>query len=55
MNCPNCKKTRLVEISLKIAGRPMTMRNCSGCDSRWWLSDGEAMHLPGVLALASEG
>lgn len=54
MSCPNCKKTTLVEITLKIAARSVTMRNCSGCDSRWWVSDGEALPLPGVLALAAQ-
>lgn len=53
MSCPNCKRSSLVEITLKIASRSVTMQNCSGCDSRWWQSEGEALHLPGVLALAS--
>lgn len=53
MVCPKCKKTGLVEISLNIATRTVTMRNCSSCDTRWWHSEGEALPLPGVLALAS--
>jgi len=54
MNCPKCNKSGLVEITLNIATRPFTMRNCSSCDSRWWQSEGESLRLPGVLALASQ-
>ena len=55
MSCPKCKKSGLVEISLQIAARAVTMTNCSSCDSRWWQSaEGESLHLPGVLALASQ-
>ena len=53
MHCPRCKRSRLVEIVLKIGDRPVRMRNCSGCDTRWWDSEGEALELPGVLELAS--
>ena len=54
MSCPRCKKSGLVEITLNIATRPVTMQNCSSCDSRWWHSEGESLPLPGVLALASQ-
>lgn len=54
MSCPRCKKSGLVEINLTIAARPVTMRNCSSCDSRWWQSEGESLHLPLVLALAAQ-
>lgn len=54
MSCPKCKKSGLVEISLKIAARSVTMQNCSSCDSRWWTSEGESLHLPGILELASQ-
>ena len=54
MSCPKCKKSGLVEITLNIATRPVTMRNCSSCDSRWWQSEGESLRLPSVLALASQ-
>jgi hypothetical protein len=53
MSCPKCKRSHLVEIVLNIGERPVTMRNCSSCDSRWWQSQGEALHLPSVLKLAS--
>ena len=53
VHCPRCKRSRLVEIALKIGSRPVRMRNCSNCDTRWWDSDGEAMPLTGVLQLAS--
>ncbi|HET7490023.1 MAG TPA: hypothetical protein VFJ85_19020 [Acidimicrobiales bacterium] len=54
MSCPKCKKSGLVEISLTIKDRAVTMRNCSACDTRWWHSDGEPVELPGVLELASQ-
>lgn len=53
MSCPRCNRSSLVEIALKLGDRPVTMRNCSACDTRWWSSDGEPLRLPGVLALAS--
>lgn len=52
MSCPKCKRSSLTEIALTIGDRPVTMRNCSGCDSRWWDSEGEALLLHGVLELA---
>lgn len=54
MSCPKCNKAGLVEITLTIGARPVTMQNCSSCDSRWWRSEGRALQLPGVLALASQ-
>ena len=53
MSCPKCNKSTLVEIALTVGKRPVRMRNCSACDSRWWDSDGQALALPGVLELAS--
>ncbi len=53
MSCPNCNGSSLIEIALNIGDHPVRMRNCSGCDSRWWDSDGRALHLHGVLELAS--
>ena len=52
MTCPRCKTSRLVEIELSIDKRPVTMRSCSRCDTRWWDSEGEPLPLPGVLELA---
>lgn len=54
MSCPRCKKWGLVEITLTLASRPVTMRNCSHCNSRSWHSDGEVLRLPGVLELAAK-
>ncbi|MDP9386540.1 MAG: hypothetical protein M3Q48_01085 [Actinomycetota bacterium] len=53
MSCPNCKVSGLVEIVLTVGKREVTMRSCSGCDTRWWASDGRSLRLEGVLALAS--
>lgn len=55
MLCPNCKRSGVVEITLTISSHPVTVQNCSGCDSRWWQSDGEAVPLRKVLALAAKG
>lgn len=43
-----------MEITLTLASRPVTMRNCSHCDSRSWHSDGEVLHLPRILELAAK-
>ncbi len=51
--CPWCKASQLVEISVRMGERTVTMRSCSRCDTRWWDSQGEPLELPGVLALAS--
>ena len=39
----------MVEISLKVGEGHMTMRSCSRCDRRAWMSDGEPVELSGVL------
>lgn len=52
MTCPKCRASRLVEIELSIDDRVVTMRSCSRCDTRWWVSGGETLPLPGVLQLA---
>lgn len=53
MRCPSCRTTTLVEISLRLDGRQVTMRSCSLCELRWWERDGERMALPSVLELVS--
>jgi transcriptional regulator NrdR family protein len=53
MSCPKCKTSTLTVIALNIGEKPITMRNCSGCDTRWWDSEGESLKLPGVLELAA--
>ena len=53
MSCPRCKKSTLVEIALTIGKRPVRMRNCSACDSRWWDTEGEALQLSGILEMAA--
>ncbi|MGH9281659.1 MAG: hypothetical protein ACRD0S_01845 [Acidimicrobiales bacterium] len=52
MSCPKCKTSSITAIALNIGDRPVRMRNCSGCDTRWWDSDGESLPLHGVLELA---
>ena len=53
MQCPVCRRSRLVEIDLKISEEPVRMRSCSRCDTRWWERSGELLELDGVLELAS--
>lgn len=48
-SCPRCSSS-LVEIRLDQAGRAVTMRSCSTCDSRWWQQDGQDVALDAVLA-----
>ncbi len=53
MACPTCRLSQLVEISVRMGDRNLTMRSCSRCEGRWWDSDGERLDLPGVLGLAA--
>ena len=47
--CPSCERA-YVEIDLEVGGRTMTLRSCSYCDTRRWITpDGETA-LDGVLA-----
>ena len=41
--------TPWVEISLQVGEGRVTMRSCSRCDRRSWVSDGEPVGLEGVL------
>lgn len=54
MTCSRCKTSRVVEITVTIAERPVRMRSCSYCDTRWWDSEGESLPLPRVLELATK-
>lgn len=53
MSCPNCRAGHVVEIDLTVGLRPVTMRSCSRCDTRWWQGGDDPIPLAGVLALAS--
>lgn len=52
MICPNCRGAQLVEISLTLRDRQVTLHSCSKCDTRWWDCEGERIALQGVLDLA---
>lgn len=54
MTCSRCKTTPVVEIAVTIGERPVRMRSCSHCDTRWWESEGEALALPRVLEMATK-
>ncbi len=53
MGCPNCRRGRLVEISLVLSESKVTMHSCSRCDTRWWDRDGRRLPLGQVLDLAA--
>lgn len=55
VECPVCHQSKLVQISLKVAGKAVSMQSCSRCDSRWWRTEGSAAGLSKVLELASAG
>lgn len=54
MTCSRCKTSRVVEITVTIGERPVRMRSCSYCDTRWWESEGESLGLPRVLEMATK-
>lgn len=47
--CPRCDAP-LVEITVTLAGSEATMRSCSTCDQRTWVSHGRQVDLDGVLS-----
>lgn len=51
--CPACSGGQMVEISLTLAGRPIVMRSCSRCETRWWGADGRDARLDEVLDIAA--
>lgn len=53
MNCPQCRARRVIEIGVTVGGRSVTLRSCSGCDTRWWDNEGERLELRDVLDLAT--
>lgn len=55
VQCPSCTESTLVEISIKVAERPLSMRACSRCDKRWWADAGQAIDLRDVLDLTAAG
>jgi transcription elongation factor Elf1 len=53
MACPVCRARQLVEISVTLKERKVTLHSCSGCDTKWWESEGERLPLNGLLELAA--
>jgi hypothetical protein len=51
MTCPDCRASGVVEIRVQLDETSITMQSCSGCDSRHWYRNGEAIGLQGVLAM----
>lgn len=46
--CPRCERA-LVEITLDVDERAITLRSCSHCDLREWSADEQPLALDGVL------
>ena len=53
MACPVCRTRQLVEITVTLKKREVTLHSCSNCDTRWWDSDGEQVPIGSLLDLAS--
>ena len=51
MTCPDCRARGLVEIRVQLDDTSITMQSCSGCESRRWYRNGEAIGLQSVLAM----
>ena len=51
MTCPDCRASGVVEIRVQLAETSITMQSCSGCESRRWYRNGEAIGLHSVLAM----
>ena len=48
VRCDRCTSV-MIEITLTVSERPVTMRSCSQCDRRSWTADGEPLGLGVVL------
>jgi transcription elongation factor Elf1 len=53
MACPVCRDRQLVEISVTLKERKVTLHSCSECDTKWWSSAGQRLPLYSVLELAA--
>ncbi len=53
MSCPVCTADHVIEISLSLLEREVTMHSCPRCDTRWWDESGDRIALDHVLDLAS--
>jgi transcription elongation factor Elf1 len=55
MACPRCTARQLVEISVTITDRKVTLHSCSRCETKWWDegSGSEVIELRDVLQLAT--
>ena len=49
LRCPRCNAP-YVEITVTLGGTNATMRSCSECDQRTWVTDGRPADLHGVLS-----
>lgn len=55
MGCPRCAARQLVEISVTLSDRTVTLHSCSHCETKWW-DEGrgsEVIELRDVLSLAT--
>lgn len=49
LRCPRCDAP-YVEITVNLSGTEATMRSCSECDQRTWITDGRPADLECVLS-----
>jgi Zn-finger nucleic acid-binding protein len=52
MSCPVCTAD-VIQISMSLLERQVTMHSCPRCDTRWWDEGGDRLALVEVLDLAS--
>ena len=50
--CTGCAKAMLITIHMRVAGREITFRRCSKCESNTWQDDAGVLSLGEVLELA---
>ena len=54
VGCPRCTARQLVEISVTISEKTVTLHSCSRCETKWWDEGaGDTIELRDVLDLAT--
>jgi hypothetical protein len=54
MDCPVCRTPRMMEVSVNLRGRQVSMFACSACETRWWESEGDKIPVENVYELAGK-
>jgi len=50
-NCPACRTSELITISLIVGGTELAFSTCHQCEAKWWFRDGEQVELSSVIGL----